>query len=258
MCRQPLILISPDIESAGKEFADTSISLSVRYQHALVETGALPLTMPATIDRQVIAELVRRSDGVLISGGDDIEPRLYGAKLPARVRQTVGVTPDGGERDYRELLLIDEVFRKAKPYLGICRGHQMLNVALGGTMVADIPSQLPRAANHRRNDRRNDLVHDVRLTSGSQLARITGRQKLGVNSTHHQAVGRVAAPLQVVARSSDGVVEGLELKPGAVHCLPFLLSVQFHPERLMDRYPEHRAIFAAFVQACARHCQKDL
>jgi putative glutamine amidotransferase len=101
-------------------------------------------------------------------------------------------------------------------------------------------------------------VHDVRLTSGSQLAKITGRQKLSVNSTHHQAVGRVAAPLQVVARSSDGIVEGLELKPGAVHWLPFLLSVQFHPERLMDRYPEHRAIFQAFVHACAQQRQKVL
>ncbi len=258
MHRLPLILISPDIESAGKEFKDLSISLSVRYQQALAATGALPLTMPATIEREVIAECVRRCDGVLISGGDDIEPRLYNGKLPAAVRRTVGVTPDGGERDYRELLLLDEVFRQRKPYLGICRGHQMLNVALGGTMIADIPSQLPRAANHRRSDQRNEPVHDVRLTSGSQLARITGKQKLGVNSTHHQAVGRVAAPLQVVARSDDGIVEGLELKPGAVHWLPFLLSVQFHPERLMDRYAEHRAIFQAFVNACARHRQKNL
>ena len=153
------------------------------------------------------------------------------------------VTPDGGARDLRELLLIDEVFRQRKPLLAICRGHQMLNVALGGTLVADIPSQLPRAINHRRMDRRSEIVHEVRLTPGSLLAKITGRQRLGVNSTHHQAVARVAAPLKVAAVSSDGIIEGLELKPGAASMLPFLLSVQFHPERLVDRYPEHRAIF---------------
>src|SRR5439155_14647667 len=91
----------------------------------------------------------------------------------------------------------------------------------------------------------------VRLTPGSLLAKITGRQKLGVNSTHHQAVAKVAAPLKVTAVSSDGIIEGLELQPRAARRLPFLLSVQFHPERLADRYPEHRAIFRGLAQACA-------
>jgi putative glutamine amidotransferase len=123
-------------------------------------------------------------------------------------------------------------------------------VALGGTLVVDILSQLPRARNHRRPDKRSEVVHEVRLTPGSLLAKITGRQKLGVNSTHHQAVAKVAPPLKVTAVSSDGVIEGLELQRGAAGGLPFLLSVQFHPERLADRYPEHRAIFRVFAQAC--------
>jgi putative glutamine amidotransferase len=95
-------------------------------------------------------------------------------------------------------------------------------------------------------------VHDVRLTPGSILAKITGRQKLGVNSTHHQAVAQVAGPLKVTAVSRDGIIEGLELGPGAANTLPFLLSVQFHPERLVDRHPEHRAIFRGFIQACGQ------
>jgi membrane-bound lytic murein transglycosylase D len=118
------------------------------------------------------------------------------------------------------------------------------------TLVADILGQNPRAVNHRRMDKRSEVVHDVRLTSGSILAKITGKQRLGVNSTHHQAVARVAAPLRVAAVSSDGIVEGLELKPSAARMLPFLLSVQFHPERLVDRYPEHQAIFRGFTMAC--------
>ena len=161
------------------------------------------------------------------------------------------LTPDGGGRDWRELVLIDEAFRQRKPLLAICRGHQVLNVALGGTLTVDILAQMPRAGNHRRMDKRSEIVHDVRLTPGSLLAMLTGKQKLGVNSTHHQAVGRVAGPLRATAVSRDGVVEALELKPGGMPMLPFLLSVQFHPERLADRYPEHQAIFRGFTQACA-------
>jgi putative glutamine amidotransferase len=245
-----LILISPDIESKGKEFGDLSISLSANYQQAVIRSGGLPLTVPVTISPELIAEMVRRCDGLLLTGGDDIEPRLYASRLPVKIRATVGVTPDGGERDLRELLLIQEVFRQRKPLLAICRGHQMLNIALGGTLIPDIPTQLPASLNHRRNDRRNEVVHEVRLTPGSLLSKITATQKLSVNSTHHQAVGRIAAPLRVCARGPDGVVEALELKP-AVAGLPFLLSAQFHPERLADRYPEHAAIFSAFTRACA-------
>ncbi len=250
MSRPPLVLVSPNIERNGDEFGDLSLSLVETYQQALMGCGAIPLALPTTTSRELIAECVGRCDGVLLTGGEDVDPRIYGKGLPARSQGTVTVTPDGGARDLRELILIDEVFRQGKPLLGICRGHQVLNVALGGTLVADILGQTPRAMNHRRMDRRNEVVHDVRLTPGSLLAKITGKQKLGVNSTHHQAVARVAAPLKVTAVSSDGIAEGLELKPSAARMLPFLLSVQFHPERLVDRYPEHQAIFRGFTQAC--------
>jgi putative glutamine amidotransferase len=250
MAKPPLILISPNVEKKGGEFGDLSISLSETYQQALMTCGAIPIALPATVSRELIAECVGRCDGVLLTGGEDVDPRLYGNGLPPRLRGMVTVTPDGGARDLRELVLIDEVFRQRKPLLGICRGHQVLNVALGGTLMADILAQMPRAINHRRMDRRSEIVHEVRLTRGSLLAKITGRQKLGVNSTHHQAVARVARPLKVAAVSGDGIIESLELGPGAVNGLPFLLSVQFHPERLVDRYPEHRAIFRGFTQAC--------
>src|SRR5512138_3664249 len=185
----------------------------------------------------------------MLTGGEDIDTRLYRKSLPPRVRGTGVMTPDGGARDLRELLLIDEVFRQRKPLLAICRGHQMLNIALGGTLMPHISEEQLGALEHRRIDKRSEMVHEARLRPGSILAKITGRLKLGVKRTHHQAVARVAAPLRVAARSPDGVVEGLELKPG-VAGLPFLVSVQFHPERLVDRYAEHAAIFSAFTQAC--------
>jgi putative glutamine amidotransferase len=258
MIRPPLILISPSIEKKGAEFADRSISLSEAYPRAVADAGGIPLTLPVGRSRELIAECVRRCDGVLLTGGDDVEPGLYGNGLPAKLRRTVSPSPDGGERDLRELILVDEIFRQRKPLLAICRGHQLLNVALGGTLIVDIATQMPGAINHRRMDRRSEKVHEARLTRGTLLSKITGQRSLGVNSTHHQAVGRVAEPLQATAISPDGVVEGMELKPAAIRLLPFLLAVQFHPERLVDRYGEHRAILCAFTQACALQRKKNI
>ncbi len=240
------------------EFGDRSISLSETYPRAVADAGGIPLTLPVGKSRDLIAECVRRADGILLTGGDDIEPRLYGNGISPKLRRTVSTSPDGGERDFRELLLIDEVFRQRKPLLAICRGHQLLNVALGGTLVVDIRSQVPEAINHQRMDKRSEIVHEVRLTPESLLSNITRRQNLGVNSTHHQAVGRVAEALQVTGSSSDGVVESMELKAQAAGLLPFLLATQFHPERLADRYPEHRAVFRAFTQACVQYRNKKL
>src|SRR5712671_3210555 len=195
--RPPIILVSPNIDKKGDEFGEMATSLSERYQLALMREGAIPLALPASTSRQLIMECVSRCDGVLLTGGEDVDPRIYDENISARLRRTVTVTPDGGARDLREFLLIDEVFRQKKPLLAICRGQQVLNVALGGTLIADISAQKPDAVNHRQMDKRSHVVHQVRLTESSLLSKITRRHRLGVNSTHHQAVDRVAPPLQV-------------------------------------------------------------
>src|SRR3569833_1263883 len=183
MTKPPLIFISPSIEVEGFEFSDRSISLSEAYQRAIAAAGGLPLTLPMGDSRQLIAECVDRADGILITGGDDIEPRLYQDRVPPKLRKTVETTPDGGERDLRELILIDEVFRQHKPLLAICRGQQLLNIALGGTLVVYIPAEVPGALKHARMDKSNDIVHEVQLTRDSLLSKITGKRTLGVNST---------------------------------------------------------------------------
>jgi putative glutamine amidotransferase len=114
------------------------------------------MIMPTARTRQAVAECVRRTDGVLLTGGEDINPDLYASQLPRRLRKTVALTPDSGERDCHELHLIDEVFRQQKPLLAICRGHQLLDVALGGTLLTDIRMQQPETLNHRRQDRKSD------------------------------------------------------------------------------------------------------
>ena len=252
MAKPPLILVTPSIERRGVEFHDLSASLSVKYDFAVTQAGGIPVSAPTTTDRALLAEVVHRVDGVLLTGGDDINPGLYAKSLPRTVRKTVETTPDGGGRDLRELVLLDEIFRQCKPLLAICRGHQLLNIALGGGLIADIRRQVPGALNHQRLDRAGELVHEASLTAGSLLARITGKRILGVNSSHHQAVLEPAGPLTAVARTRDGIVEAMEWKPDAARRMPFLLSVQFHPERLTERHAEHRAIFSRFVGVCTQ------
>ena len=243
----PTILVAPSTEREGAEFADWSLSLSNRYTDAVIAAGGLPVILPATARRAMIAEAVRRCDGVLLTGGDDIDPKCYAPDLPAALAKTTG--RHDAKRDVWEKILIEQVFRQRKPLLGICRGQQMLNVALGGTLLVDIPSQVPNALNHNQMARKTEPVHTITVAAGSLLAGIAGGAVVGVNSTHHQAVGRVAGPLRAVARSADGVIEALEWKePGG---LPFMLTVQFHPERMLDKGALFPRLFRRFVRAGA-------
>ena len=252
MVKPPLILVSPSIEKRGVEFHDLSVSLSVKYENAILQAGGIPIISPITTDGALLAETLRRVDGVMLTGGDDINPDLYAKKLPKKIRATIEQSPDGGKRDLLELILLEEIFRQRKPLLAICRGHQLLNIALGGKLIADIRQQVPGALNHQQLDKAGEIVHEVPLTAGSLLAKITGTRVLGVNSSHHQAVLEPAEPLTATARTRDGIVEAMELKPEASKRMPFLLSVQFHPERLAEKFAEHRAIFQSFIQACKR------
>lgn len=244
----PLILVSPSTQKEGAEFHDLSLSLSESYTNALLAAGALPLVMPPTTSRKTINELVALCDGVLLTGGDDIQPGLYAKDLSPELSKTVDAVDP--ERDAWELELIDETFQKHKPLLGICRGHQLVNIALGGTLIVDIPTEIPNALNHRQFEKKAEPVHDLILEPGCLLARLTGKKTLGVNSTHHQAVGKLAKALVPVGRTADGVVEALELKEPEL--LPFFLTVQFHPERLYDKNELFLRIFQSFVAACEK------
>jgi len=250
MTAKPIILMSGSTDDRGAEFTDYSLSLSMNYPSALMAAGGLPWLLPCRPERRFVTAAVERANGVLLTGGDDVDPKLYTKRLPPKVAKTVHRAHR--DRDLFELMLIDEVFRQRKPLLCICRGHQVLNVALGGTLFADIPQQIPRAMNHSRTDRKDHVVHDVFCEAGSLMAVLAGGDRLGVNSSHHQAVARVAKSLRVTAASGDGVVEGLELAPAADGRLPYLLSVQFHPERLFARHAEHLELFKTFVRACRK------
>lgn len=246
--KPPVILISPSTQKRGVEFEDNAVSVSNQYCLAVAIAGGLPWIAPAIPARPLVAESVARCDGVLLTGGDDVQTELYATKLGADLKKTVSEPePD---RDLFELMLVEKAFQQGKPLFAICRGLQLVNIAFGGTLIVDIGLQLPGALNHRQLDRKNEVVHDAELTDGSLLASIVAQKRLGVNSSHHQAIGELADPFAVTARSEDGVVEAMELKPGVAN-LPFFLAVQFHPERLYARHREHLRMFQYFVRACA-------
>jgi putative glutamine amidotransferase len=246
--RKPLVLISGSTEKRGVEFDDLSLSLSHNYPLAVQAGGGLPWVAPCIPDKSFVAESVARSNGILLTGGDDVQPKIYRKNVPRKLGKTVHAADT--ERDLFEFMLLDEVFRQRKPLLAICRGHQVLNVALGGTLIIDIATEVPNALNHSRTDKKDKIVHEAKVEAGSLLAQAMGATTVGVNSSHHQAVEKVAKPLQITAVSIDGIVEGLELRAADRHILPFLLAVQFHPERLFARHYEHLKIFKTFVAAC--------
>jgi putative glutamine amidotransferase len=245
---KPLILISPSVDRKGAEFEDVSCSVSDRYSRAVVAAGGIPWVFPCLAEEAAVVEAVCRCDGVMLTGGDDVQPKLFTGDLPFRLKRTV--SPVDPRRDLSDLLLVREVFRQRRPLLAICRGQQLLNVALGGTLIVDITSQVSGALRHNRSDRKDKVVHKVALTPDSILTKIAGKQTLGVNSSHHQAVGRVATLLRVTAVSTDGVIEALELTGPARRLLPWMLAVQFHPERLFERHDEFLELFRSFTRAC--------
>jgi len=251
MPRRPLIVVSPDTQSSGAEMQDHAISVGSRYLQAILDSGGLPLCLPLCTEPRVLADAVRQADGVLLTGGDDIASQIYWPEAPADLVEKCRCAEPA--RDIMELELIREVLACRKPLLAICRGHQLVNVALGGTLYLDIPTQLPGAFKHSQMDRKYEVVHNIRIEPDSQLAKVWQRTTLGVNSTHHQAIHELAEPLRAVAYGPDGVIEATEFHPDHRAMLPWFGSIQFHPERLYLQHPEHARLFRHFVQACVAH-----
>ncbi len=215
------------------------------YCHAVQSTGGTPILLPL-LDDKTMLDAYSRLDGLLLAGGGDLAPRYYG-----EVRRTKLTSVDP-PRDRVELWLARRAMTDDLPLLGICRGIQVLNVAMEGTLYQDIATQVPQALCHNfRSERpRNYLGHEVLITPGTHLEDILGPQPLGVNSFHHQAVRRVGKNLQVTAKAPDGVIEGLQ-----AHYKRFVIAVQWHPEELIEDVPGMKRLFEAFVLEARKTAQ---
>jgi putative glutamine amidotransferase len=214
--------------------------LNRAYSQALWQAGAMPVILPTLEEEKAAIELLYHLDGILISGGADISPELYG-ETP--LNETVETDPP---RDRAELPLIRAAVQQGTPLLAICRGIQSLNVALGGTLYQDLPTQRPSPIAHRQSQSRHVPTHTISIEPGSRLAQIVGGASMEVNSLHHQAVKEVGRGLRVVAFAPDGVIEALEDAEK-----PFLIGVQFHPEEMVGVCEKSRRLFRAFVEAAS-------
>ncbi len=209
------------------------------YLAALERAGGNARVLDPTHD--TVPAVLDACDGLLLTGGSDVEPSRYGDTTRFANVETEPA------RDAYELDLVRGALERDLPVLAICRGIQLLNVAAGGTLIQDIPSERPSDVRHKVREPKDSKIHDVRLVPGSRLARVfettPGGMTFPVNSRHHQAVKDVAPGFVVSATAPDGIIEGIE-RPGATFCL----GVQWHPEDFW-RTGEFSEIFTAFVDA---------
>lgn len=215
------------------------IFLNEDYLRAIRHFGGIPVLIPATAGEEEQAMLLNLCDGLVLTGGNDIDPALYGEEV---LNDTVEPAP---ERDAGEYRLCDMALERKLPILGICRGLQMLNVYFGGTLHQDIPSQCPSDVKHRMEEPWHRTEHDCLVHGASPLFSLLGQETIHVNSHHHQAVKDIAPGLRAMGKCSDGIVEAL-WKPGDT----LLWAVQWHPEKIWDIEASSARIFRAFIDAC--------
>ncbi len=218
--------------------------LGQRYVHVLKAAGAVPWVVPLMPDDpETTAEIADRLDGVFLTGGVDVDPSRY-----REDRLPVCGTPDPA-RDTVELAMLNLARGRDLPVFAVCRGMQLLNVSLGGTLYQDVASQVPAALKHdyfptATQPSRALVTHDITVTAGSRLAGVLGGGVASVNSMHHQAIKDLAPGLAPTAYAPDGIIEAVEGTNGR-----YVVGVQWHPEELTDEQPAMRRLFTAFVEA---------
>jgi putative glutamine amidotransferase len=232
----PVIGITLDFEEPGGYSTFPWYALRENYCGAVAAAGGLPMPLPHY--PELAPHYLDRIDGLVVTGGAfDVDPALFGAAIR---HPTVKMK---GRRTEFELAMIRGALQRDLPVLGICGGQQLLNVALGGTLIQHVPDEVPGCLAHEQPNPRDEPGHDAEIVAGTLLARITGATRIPVNSAHHQAVNLVAPGCVANAFAPDGVVEGIE-DPRRTFCI----GVQWHPEFTIS--PADAAIYAAFIEAC--------
>ncbi|MCQ2070997.1 MAG: gamma-glutamyl-gamma-aminobutyrate hydrolase family protein [archaeon] len=208
------------------------------YMDGLREAGALPIMLPLTDDPKEISQICGMCDGILFTGGQDVEPAVYGEPKKDFCGETCV------ERDRMEYLILEQAISRNMPFLGICRGIQFINAALGGTLYQDLPTERPGGTDHHMSPPYDRQVHKVDIVPGSPLGTLLGHLRIGVNSYHHQAVKDLSPVLRCMAVSEDGLTEAV-YHPG----MDFGWAVQWHPELSYRTDRDSMEILRAFAEA---------
>jgi putative glutamine amidotransferase len=216
--------------------------VNAAYIRAIERAGGVPLLLTPYHSPDALKRFSEQIDGLLLTGGGDIDPKHFG-ETPHPKTDLISAERDELELERVTRQAIDE----GLPLLAICRGLQVVNVALNGTLHQHVPDVFGESIAHSQPGARNDRTHDVTIEAGSLLARVSGSEQIRVNSFHHQAINALGDGLRPVAWSDDKVIEGVEL-PGA---RGFMLAVQWHPEELVENEPAAARLFEALVEAAS-------
>ncbi len=239
---KPIIGVTPDFNAGDRKDMggkEPTYFLRARYLEAIEAVGGLPLVLPLVTDTVRQRLVLAKVDGLLVTGGGaDLAPKLYGERQRFKFRRM------SRQRSSLELGIARLAYRSGVPTLGICGGMQSMNVALGGTLIQDITSQIPTALSHQPSCPPTKPAHSIEVVPQTLMRRIAGRATIEVNSSHHQSVKKLARPLFTSAMAPDGVIEAIE---SCSH--PFYLGVQWHPECLYSRDPIQKRVFQALVKA---------
>ena len=230
--KKPTIGIIPLVD-IGRE----SYWMLPGYMEGILEAGGLPVMLPLTSDRELLAQLAEEYDAFLFTGGHDLQPTLYGEENSGLCGE---LCP---QRDEMESILFPMVYELDKPALGICRGLQFFNAALGGTLYQDIPRQFPTPVNHHQDPPYDQPIHEVAVVENTPLGQAVGRETILVNSCHHQGVKDLAPGLQIMAQAPDGLVEAVYAPDKKC-----IWAVQWHPEFSHRKDAYSRMLFKAFVE----------
>ncbi len=221
-------------------------STKLTYTESVLKAGGLPILIPVTTNEEALAAILDRLDALILIGGEDVHPSYYGEEPIEQLEEVDSL------RDVYDLALIRLASDRQLPVLGICRGEQLINVAFGGSLYQDIPTQHPdTTVQHRQKELSNVTTHTVNVLPGSVVAQITGQTTLFTNTHHHQAVKQIAPGFQVTAWAADGIPEAIESTNGRP-----IWGVQFHPEALTMAGDSIMERFFYFITAQAI-CYRD-